>query len=76
MYIPYDAMIQRQRPSLAIRDLPARPRAISDDDLAAVFGGCKQEDEKCERYLVKQGSDCCEGLHCEPNGYGIAKCRD
>jgi hypothetical protein len=47
-------MTQPQHPSLAIADLPLRSQSLSNDDLTAVFGGCQQRGDSCDK-----DSDCC-----------------
>jgi hypothetical protein len=51
-------------------NLPARPRALSSEDLSRVFGGCRDNWATCTNY-----SQCCE-LRCQtsllaPPGYKI-----
>ena len=43
-----------KEPCISIADLPARPKALNDDDLADIFGGCKQGGQPCT-----YDGDCC-----------------
>ena len=49
----------RRRTSITLEELPPRARAISNDALAGVFGGCTGGCYPCE-----DDKECCPGYSC------------
>lgn len=52
---------------IQLKDLPLRPRKLTDDDLEGVFGGCKASGKKCG-----SSKDCCNNKKCGAYEWNVA----
>lgn len=49
-----------KRPRIVFRELPPRPREVTEAEYSAVIGGCVGEGGPC----TKSGGECCKDLVC------------